>query len=136
MLAFLLALIIGIALWWAVTLHTDASLEHLKQTGFQVSYTLEGSPPVVFDDAHKKIAFIRLNRVLVYDYGQVLKWEWGSSEQSGWSDKSETTENIHLTFYLKDDQNPVIRIEGFDEAEAKRWRSQLAALLSKASNQP
>jgi hypothetical protein len=132
MLIFLLIVVIGIVLWFGIGLYNDASLEHLKQTGFQVDYTLQGSPPVVFDNIHKKLAFLKLTGVFVYDYDQVLRWEWGTQEQSGWNNKSESIEKPYLVFYLRDQNDPVIRIYGFDEAEFKSWRERLPALLPQA----
>lgn len=132
MIAFLLIVIIGIALWLGMGMHHDASLERLEQTGFTVSYTLQGDPPVVFDEVHKKLAFLKLTKSLVYDYDQVLRWEWGTQEYPGWNDKSEPTKTPYLIFYLQDKDYPSIRIEGLDQAEISRWRKQLPTLLSRA----
>jgi hypothetical protein len=99
-----------------------------------VDYTLPSTPPVVFDKAHKKIAFIKLNKVLVYDYDQVLDWQWRTKEQPGWGDKSEKPENPYLIFYLQDANQPTLQVEGFDQVKVKQWQAQLNTLLpNKAS---
>ena len=129
-----LIILLAVGFWWALTLHTDASIERLKETGFVVDYTLPSTPPVVFDKAHKKIAFIKLNKVLVYDYDQVLDWQWRTKEQPGWGDKSEKPENPYLIFYLQDVNQPTLQVEGFDEVKVKQWQAQLNTLLpNKAS---
>ena len=67
MIILLLIIIIAVGIWWSVNWHLDASLERLKETGFQVDHVLASMPRVVLDDRDHKVAFLILNKILIYD---------------------------------------------------------------------
>ena len=117
----LLFIIIAVGIWWGVNWRLDASLERLKETGFQVDHVLASMPRVVLDDRDRKVAFLNLNQILIYDYEQVLGWEWGASQRPGWNDKGESDMIRQLTFRLNDNNNPTLRVDVLNEADANEW---------------
>lgn len=133
MLTFLLIVIIAIVLWWGLGEHNAASLDRLKETGFTVDYTLQSTPQVVFDEDRKQLAFITLDKVLVYDYDQVLGWEWKTAEHPGWTEKGNAPEGHYLIFYLQDENQPTLRVGALSESNARQWRDRLNTILTNAS---
>ena len=131
----LLIVVIALLVWWSVGMHNTASLERLKETGFEVDYVLESAPQIVFDDDQKKMGFVKMTEVLLYDYEQVLHWEWGTTERPGWSNKGESDEIQQITFYMKDEKTPTIRVQVLNQADLKQWKVRLNTLLGKSIKQ-
>ncbi len=130
-----LILVIAFAFWmfWDTQSH-EASQNNLLESGFQVDATLEGRPSVLFDRDDRKLAFVSSTRTTVYDYGQVLGWEWGSRPKEGYNAKSDTQESYYVVFYMQYEDEPTIRVEGLEEAEARVWQGKLEDLLGKGAD--
>ena len=131
-----LLLIVFLAIgWWVYqdTQNYEASLNRLVESGFEIDYTLEGRPSVVFDDDAKRLAFVSANRNTLYRYDQVLGWEWGSMEKPGWNDKSEADKSYYVVFYMQYEDEPTIKVEGIGESDVKLWRARLNKLLQRNS---
>ncbi len=136
LIVFVLIIAIILALWWGLGQHNAASLERLEATGFRADHILEAQPPVALDEGREKIAFLTVHKVLVYDYDQVLGWDWESTERAGWQQKSEPTVDYALVFYLQDPDNPSLRVSGFGAEDVARWRSRLEGLAAGAAGRP
>ena len=127
----IIVLIIAIAIWWGFTQYQATSLENLKETGFEIDYKLESSIPVAFDEDARKIAFVALDKVLVYDYAQVRAWEWETRKREGWANKEAETV-YSIVFHLDDPGQPTLRIENIDSDKIPEWKQKLADTLSDA----
>lgn len=132
----IIVLILVIALgigWWVYqdTQGYQASLDRLLKTGFEVDYTLPGQPTVVFDDDHKRLAFVSATRNTLYDYNQVSSWEWGSAPMQGWSNKSESKSSYYVVFHMQYPDEPTIKVEGLSENDQHVWRERLEKLLDR-----
>jgi hypothetical protein len=133
---FLALVVVVVAVWLGFQLLSQSALDDLKTAGFAVDYSLGASPQAVFDAGRKEVAFIRLNETLVYQFDQVLNWDYEPVQGSGWSNKGEPEEKYRINFYLEDDHNPVIRVEAPEGVEIELWRDRLKTLLAKNPGGP
>lgn len=126
----LVVLIIALAVWWGLVQHGAASLERLEESGFDVDHVIGTNTKLALDEDQRKVAYIGVSEVLVYDYEQVLGWETRVVDRDGWTNKSEPTQIHYLVVFVKDDQQSEVRIEGIDRREINRWSDQLDGWLS------
>ncbi len=110
MVIFLIVIIIALAAWWGLMQHGAASLEHLKETGFDVDHLIGTTTKLALDEDQRKLAYVGVTKVLVYDYEQVLGWEAKVVERDGWANKSEPAQIHYLVVYVKDEQQPEMRV--------------------------
>lgn len=133
MILVLLVVAIGLGLWWFFGQHNAASLDNLQASGFHADYTLDHNvSPVALDSRTRRIAFLGLTRVRIYDYRQVISWRFDDYENPGGNDRSEPQVHRELVFRLDDAEHPVVRLAGFDAEAARRWLATLQRELPQA----
>ena len=116
MILVLLVVAIGLGLWWFFGQHNAASLDNLQASGFHADYTLDHNvSPVALDSRTRRIAFLGLTRVRVYDYRQVISWRFDDYENPGGNDRSEPQVHRELVFrlggYEEDGEDPNLASE-------------------------
>ncbi|MDX1657092.1 MAG: hypothetical protein R3310_17915, partial [Candidatus Competibacteraceae bacterium] len=109
--------------------NTEASVDNLAAVGFKADERLEGRPAVAFDRDRRQLAFVGAERATVYDYDQVLDWEWGSYQVQGWQQQDSPRQLHHVVFYMKYQDEPAVKVTGLEEKEAAYWRQRLETLL-------
>ena len=86
---------------------------------------------MAFDEDARKIAFVALDKVLIYDYAQVRDWTWEMRKREDWANKEAETV-YSIVFHLDDPSQPTLRIENIDSDKVPEWKQKPDDTLSDA----
>ena len=126
---FIFLIVIAGVIYFINKLYQDNNKQHqnalrLDKMGFTKSVKLESNNEVYFDEKQRKIAFVFSDALLVYDYGQILNWEWQ------WIEKNAVKKNNQIAFTINDREYPLLKISFSYACDAEAAMARIAGMLT------